>query len=1090
MGTLREGAIYNSSLSASSDPDYTSSEQSCDTVIYVGPQGQAISDRELTDNEGPPVMVPVPEPSSTKASSSGSKSSGSKSSSGEEVLLPEEMMPSHEHMLLRPSMPRYGASSLPRSPRHKHSKSSSVTPGGVVQLPRKINIKSKHAALAKAKAEDPSAWCGGGQEPGEHWIDGPAAPGEFWVDGPTMAPPGTHEWRDPSSAPATPHRSPKKSSVKSQQRHETWVDGPTAFQVAVPDTKSERKMWSEMSKPPPPPRGQSLKHWKGDGKMPGSPHKTKTHDTAKSSPTHHSSHGHHHSQSPERTYKHSPERSSHKHSSPDRTHNKRSTQELPPHTMSAPNSQPNSRPSSRPNSRPNSIHEGELEQRLPAYGETQPAYSSHTLPGPGAHSQVKSFVRDWVERHSGMAHVEEPVHVSHRRASEGHDPRDRPMSAVLSDVLYGKHGIPDSDRIGSCHSTPRIKKRVKRGSLPTQENAITRCAEWVRSIHDAEEEVETRSEPVSPSEERLRYQEEVQNAPECDQALLADMDDKPPPPYESCILERPQLIQTDNKCNLDTGQGQQQKQWCDNNNKLETSSVHSKDSSVHETNLVNKELSLLDTSHDTQDSLGLSNIEGSVYEDSDEHCESRQPMLPDAAVVAASVQEVRAQIEETGKGMTPVTVDTEVSKDVIDYQSPPSSSSDSDRPGGKKLLRPTCLRRPDGASNPNLSMDPPSKPPCSSPSSLDTQVAATVIKRPHTTNDASLKRAVLGQSKSPDDTSNSAKEILPRTSEKTSKSKHSPAEVTSKPPLLSRPSILPKSSPKKSSNVESSPSKTATPSKSSSKSAQKSGSPAKTNSSPTKSAFGFGKSSKESKASKASKNQKASSPESVTTSCSPKIARSFFSRSSKLPTSKSKNQSSPTKSPSSNKEAKLAAKEAKNAAKEAKSAAKAEAKSKSAKSPSPSKKDSKLPVSKAGNTRVTELSVPPPVLIRADSDSGNDSGIVDNEKGVKLASPYSTVTNPRISSHSSSGHGSDNSSTFSTHPHIAPTSLPPPLKAEVSSGYESMMRDSEATGTSSSNQDSTSESSTGGLGRNKLQKKKTPVGKWHSSLDLELFEDK
>ncbi|XP_006879106.1 PREDICTED: kinesin-like protein KIF26A [Elephantulus edwardii] len=43
-----------------SDPDYSSSsDQSCDTVIYVGPGGTALSDRELTDNEGPPDFVPI-----------------------------------------------------------------------------------------------------------------------------------------------------------------------------------------------------------------------------------------------------------------------------------------------------------------------------------------------------------------------------------------------------------------------------------------------------------------------------------------------------------------------------------------------------------------------------------------------------------------------------------------------------------------------------------------------------------------------------------------------------------------------------------------------------------------------------------------------------------------------------------------------------------------------------------------------------------------------------------------------------------------------------------------------------------------------
>ncbi|XP_053366268.1 kinesin-like protein KIF26B [Clarias gariepinus] len=47
-------------LHISSDPDdYSSSEQSCDTVIYVGPNGTALSDKELTDNEGPPDFVPI-----------------------------------------------------------------------------------------------------------------------------------------------------------------------------------------------------------------------------------------------------------------------------------------------------------------------------------------------------------------------------------------------------------------------------------------------------------------------------------------------------------------------------------------------------------------------------------------------------------------------------------------------------------------------------------------------------------------------------------------------------------------------------------------------------------------------------------------------------------------------------------------------------------------------------------------------------------------------------------------------------------------------------------------------------------------------
>uniref|UniRef100_A0A8C9SWA4 Kinesin family member 26B n=1 Tax=Scleropages formosus TaxID=113540 RepID=A0A8C9SWA4_SCLFO len=47
-------------LHLSSDhDDYSSSEHSCDTVIYVGPDGTALSDKELTDNEGPPEVVPI-----------------------------------------------------------------------------------------------------------------------------------------------------------------------------------------------------------------------------------------------------------------------------------------------------------------------------------------------------------------------------------------------------------------------------------------------------------------------------------------------------------------------------------------------------------------------------------------------------------------------------------------------------------------------------------------------------------------------------------------------------------------------------------------------------------------------------------------------------------------------------------------------------------------------------------------------------------------------------------------------------------------------------------------------------------------------
>lgn len=98
----------------------------------------------------------------------------------------------------------------------------------------------------------------------------------------------------------------------------------------------------------------------------------------------------------------------------------------------------------------------------------------------------------------------------------------------------------------------------------------------------------------------------------------------------------------------------------------------------------------------------------------------------------------------------------------------------------------------------------------------------------------------------------------------------------------------------------------------------------------------------------------------------------------------------------------------------------------------------------------------------ADSDSGNDSGVNVVEEqppaGPALPSPYSKVTAPRRPQRYSSGHGSDNSSVLSGE-------LPPAMGRTAlfyhsggSSGYESVMRDSEATGSASSAPDSMSES--------------------------------
>ncbi|XP_076834418.1 kinesin-like protein KIF26A isoform X2 [Brachyhypopomus gauderio] len=133
---------------------------------------------------------------------------------------------------------------------------------------------------------------------------------------------------------------------------------------------------------------------------------------------------------------------------------------------------------------------------------------------------------------------------------------------------------------------------------------------------------------------------------------------------------------------------------------------------------------------------------------------------------------------------------------------------------------------------------------------------------------------------------------------------------------------------------------------------------------------------------------------------------------------------------------------------------------------------------RAANSRVSELvsGSPPGKHLKGsgDSDSGNDSGVnLNDDKPTPipiLPSPYSKITAPRRPQRYSSGHGSDNSSVLSGE-------LPPAMGRTAlfyhsggSSGYESMIRDSEATGSASSAHDSMSESGLSSSGRTRTSK--------------------
>lgn len=132
---------------------------------------------------------------------------------------------------------------------------------------------------------------------------------------------------------------------------------------------------------------------------------------------------------------------------------------------------------------------------------------------------------------------------------------------------------------------------------------------------------------------------------------------------------------------------------------------------------------------------------------------------------------------------------------------------------------------------------------------------------------------------------------------------------------------------------------------------------------------------------------------------------------------------------------------------------------------------------RAANSRVSELATGnisgKHMRGSGDSDSGNDSGATVNDDKAPIAmlpSPYSKITAPRRPQRYSSGHGSDNSSVLSGE-------LPPAMGRTAlfyhsggSSGYESMIRDSEATGSASSAHDSMSESGMSSSGRTRSSK--------------------
>lgn len=131
-------------------------------------------------------------------------------------------------------------------------------------------------------------------------------------------------------------------------------------------------------------------------------------------------------------------------------------------------------------------------------------------------------------------------------------------------------------------------------------------------------------------------------------------------------------------------------------------------------------------------------------------------------------------------------------------------------------------------------------------------------------------------------------------------------------------------------------------------------------------------------------------------------------------------------------------------------------------------------ISRAANSRISELAAESrgKQFSRTHGNNDTDSGtssVSGSPISTPLPSPYSKVTAPRRPQRYSSGHGSDNSSILSGE-------LPPAMGRTAlfyhsgSSGYESMIRDSETTGSTSSAHDSMSESGVSTSNRSRVSK--------------------
>ncbi len=925
MGTC--GRDGYSSASSHSNPDYTSSsEQSCDTVIYVGPNGQALSDRELTDNEGPPCRVPI-----MPRTQSLPRPSRMVNQHIEENIYESIEPEDGELDCVTPTkQPKCGIASVGTSPIRHHTGGSprreppqvgavGASPvhsiQGMVQPPQRMgkakvshHTRQQHQGVYDPRYPYREGPVGEAAPGSEQWVDGPGAPQtqphEHWIDGPIRQP--QPSWMNESyvyNGEGQPI--PINNSGLVKPSGEQWVDGPMEF---VSDdlkhnspghklTKAEKahRMWKQMSagKPLPPPRAHSLENWTPQYKS-QVPHRDES-DLHR-------------------------ERERHR----ERRHERRPRDLEQPKTgdlsrlRSSEPTEPLSVPSveGSDNTNASMTVQTSLGAASDKDAKVKQDLTEENLPN----RPVKSFVRDWVEKHSMTPESQSvettPEHSPSKHNSSRHKTKE-PKNPTISDMLYGNETNEVSSSAHSSPKTPR-KHKSKKHTHPKKDSAQDRITQWVQSVHEATSHLPGESEvPFSPNSEEPISEELL--APECDQAMLFDskspphpmlFDSKsPPPPYESCVenpedimldnldddipdVEQPYLDQENNetieiiksseigskpilrlignnstvdKDSFDQGLETVEKSSTisDMKNAIEspiTTAVNdNRDSSIYEHDM-DEEMAKIETDSNlnntfTSEEETASNTNSLQNKDIDEVLDNSPLVLQNEALIQnealqvshnsdegvaddtltvdvnreASSPEVKSKVE-----LSPLSVNADVdsgnaSAHSGEHLSPLSSNDDSEKvTRGRNICRPSHLRRPDGASNPNIaSLIEPSitEKTASNESDEVLKIPPPVLPKPlysstpsatstvcHVSEDgiSPIKRSVLGQS--PENSSKS--ELTQKPSSKlptklptpkdssSSKSKTSKEKDSKDKSKSTKPSILPKPFSRKSKSAD------------------------------------------------------------------------------------------------------------------------------------------------------------------------------------------------------------------------------------------------------------------------------------------------